>query len=308
MNEHDELYRRYRPTKFSEVVGQDESIRMLTEMGKSGKIPHALLFTGPSGTGKTTLGRILRKKIGCIDADYIETNAADFRGIDTIREMARNSSAAPLGGKCRVWFIDEVHQLTSQAQDAFLKLLEDTHRHVYFMLGTTDPQKLKNTIITRCTQIRCKELSEDDLKKVVTRVCEAEGKELDESVLKRLVEASSGSARKALVILHAIIDLGSKEEQLSAIQSEDERSQAIEICRGLMNPKTTWKDMQEVLKTVEEDPEAIRWMILGYAKKVLLGNGNHSRAALIIENFRDHFYDSKHAGLVVSCWNVMVGG
>src|SRR5690606_3369465 len=110
-----------------------------------GDIPHAMLFTGPSGCGKTTLARILRVKLRCSDNDFQEINAADFRGIDSIRSMRQQVGAAPLGGDSRIWLIDEAHSMTADAQNAFLKLLEDTPRHVYFFLATTDPQKLKKT-------------------------------------------------------------------------------------------------------------------------------------------------------------------
>lgn len=300
-----ELYLKYRPKTFKDVVGQPDAVRTLVELGRRKEVPHCLLFTGPSGCGKTTLARIVKDKLGCSDIDFLEVNAADARGIEMIRDIRRQMSASPLGGSCRIWLIDEVHSLTGDAQNSFLKMLEDTPGHVYFLLATTDPQKLKKTIITRCTEIRCKPIDKKILLNLVSSICDREGKKVSESILKRISEVAEESARKALVILNAIIGIESETDQMAAIESADIKGQAIAIARALMNSKTKWSEIKEVIKTVDEDVESIRHMILGYARSVLLGNGDHGRAALIIEEFRDNWYDCKAAGLVVSCWNVI---
>ncbi len=300
-----ELYKKYRPKSFKDVIGQDDAIRSLMDMGKRKAIPHAILLVGDSGVGKTTIARILRTKLKCSDIDFIEMNSADFTGIDTIRSIRKHMNAAPLAGPCRVWLIDEVHMLSAAGSEAFLKILEDTPKHVYFMLATTDPQKLKKTIITRCTQIKLKLLSKDDLYVVIDRVLDQETVHIKKQVTDKIAEVAEGSARKALVILHAVIGLEKVEDQLSAIEASNVAPQAIEIARNLMKTSTKWPKMQEILKNVEEEPETIRWMVLGYCKAVLLGKGDHKRAAIVIEEFREHFYDSKMTGLVISCYNVI---
>lgn len=304
-----ELYLKYRPQSFKEVVGQKEAIKSLNDMGKRGEIPHALLFTGPSGTGKTTLARILKRKLKCSDHDFIELNAAsDARGIETIRKIQSRMGALPLGGKCRIWLLDEVHQLTGDAQNGMLKLLEDFPSHVYFFLATTDPNKLKKTIRTRCTEIACNPVSEEEIKQLVQTIVGKEEVSLDEAVSAKIAEVVDGSARKALVLLHSVIGLNSTEEQLAFIQKSDTKRQAIEIARALVKEKTTWKEMAQILKNVDEDPEQLRWMVLGYASKVLLNNPRAgARCALIIEEFREPWYGCGRAGLDVSCWNVING-
>ena len=304
----EELYKRYRPSSFQSVLGQDDAVRCLIDMGKRKAVPHCLLFVGPSGVGKTTLARILRKKLGCGDSDFRELNAADFRGIDMVRDIRGNMSLAPISGRCRVWIVDECHQLTSDAQNGFLKLLEDTPKHVYFMLSTTDPQKLKKTIITRSTEIKLVPLARKHLDELVSSVSESEDVALSEDVRDKLVDQADGSARKVLVLLHAIIGLETEEEQLEAIAKGDHKAKAIELARALLNPRSQWSDVAKILKGVEEEPEQLRYMVLGYCRSVLLGGGKMAgRAALIMERFEGNFYDGKSASLVLACYDVVVG-
>lgn len=302
-----ELYRRYRPKVPKELVGQEDAVRSVGMMMKDGTVPHCLLFTGPSGTGKTTIARILRRKLGCSDRDFVEINAADDRGIDMIREIKGRMGLAPLGGKCRIWLIDECHAMTAAAQDSFLKIIEDTPSHVYFMLATTDPKKLKSTIVTRCTEVRCKAVGVQDLMKLVDRVSEAEGKKVEPDVSRRIADVADGSCRKALVLLHAVLGISDPEQQLAAIDSNDTKGQAFDIARALFNPKTTWAKMAEILSRVDEDAESLRYMVLGYANSILLKGKDDPRAIHVIAEFMDNFYDSKKSGLIFACYNVIKG-
>ena len=304
----EELYRKYRPTKFSEVLGQDDAIRTLTDLGRRKSIPHAILLSGPSGCGKTTLGRILRKKLGCSDTDFCEMNIGDLRGIDNVRSIASRMHLAPIGGKCRIWLIDEAHKLTSDAQDAFLKLLEDTPSHVYFMLATTDPQKLKRTSLTRCTEIKVKLLNNKTMASLLQQVLGEEGVEISEEVIEKIVDHAEGSARKALVLLNQVIGLEDEEKQLSAVAAGDTKAKAIELARALLNPRSSWSSVVKILKDVDEEPESLRYMVLGYCSTVLLGGGKMAgRAAKIIERFECNFYDSKKASLILACYDVITG-
>lgn len=307
MIEGEELYKKYRPQNFGDVVGQKDVVNVLIEMGKAMKIPHFLLFVGPSGCGKTTIARILRKKLKCSDADFVEVNAAESRGIDTIREIKATMNLAPMAGKCRVWLMDEVHALTGDAQNALLKMLEDTPPHVYFMFCTTDPQKLKATIKTRATEIKCKEISREDLAALVVRVVAAEGSPpLTDDVVKRLSYVAEGSARKALVLLDSVIRIKDAASQIEAIEANDVKGQAIQIAKALLNKSTSWNQMCQILQSVDEEPESIRWLVLSYCGAVLI-KADNARAALILTEFRDNWFDCKKAGLVLSCYNVIKG-
>lgn len=301
-----ELFKRYRPRKISEIVGQKDALKMLIDMDKRNAIPHALLMSGPSGTGKTTIARILARRLKCSPMDFCEINGSSSRGIDTIRDIERAVSTAPIGGTSRVWYIDESHALTGDAQNSILKLLEDMPPHVYFMLATTDPKKLKPTILTRCTQIVCKAISIADLKELIDRVVLAEEKTLDSSVVDLIASTANGSARQALVTLHTVIGLVDKESQIAAIQNPDVVGTGIELARLLYNPKSTWQQVAGILKTNEEDPEGIRRIIVGYGKAILLNSGA-ARAHMVIEEFREPLFDVGTAAalLASSCFAII---
>lgn len=303
------LYLRHRPKVLEHVYGQEGAIASLERLITRGKIPHALLLTGPSGTGKTTIGRILQSHLNCGDEDFLEINAADFKGIDTIREIRRAVNLSPLAGDTRIWFIDEAGKLTNDAQNSLLKMLEDTPAHVYFMLATTDPHKLLKTIHTRCSEIKLQALSPAHLRKVLDKVIEKEKFKLSNNVLDEIVEAADGSARKALVILEQVGVLDTEKEQMRAVQATStNKDAAILIARALISPQASWSEVASLLKENKDDVEGIRYLVLGYCRSVLLGGGKLApRAYRIIDIFSRNMYDSKQAGLAAACYEVVTG-
>lgn len=297
-----ELYHKYRPKTLEELVGQDEAIKSLQSLIKANKVPHAILLIGPSGVGKTSIGRILKTVLKCSDMDFKEINCADERGIETIRDMKATMSLNSWGGKCKIWLLDEAAVLAPFAQKALLKILEDTTEDCYFFLATTDPNKLLPTIRTRCTTIKVNALSNENLLSLLEDICEKENKEIGQDILARIVEQSDGSARQALVYLHSIMELTNEEEQLNAIIKTDSKQQAISICRELMKPKVNWKDVAKIIKEVDEEPESMRYLILSYFSSVLLNSGSE-RAGMILSLFENNFYDSKRAGFILACYH-----
>lgn len=309
----EELYRRYRPSTFNELVGQDEAVKMLTDFGKRSAMPHCLLFTGPSGCGKTTLARIVKTKMKCGEPDYQELNTADFRGIDMVREIRSRMNLSPLAGKVRMWLIDEAHKLTGDAQNALLKMLEDPPSHVYFMLATTDPQKLLQTIRTRATEIKVRALKEKEMGTLLDSVCKQEaGSALVQEIRDKIVDLADGSPRKALVLLNQIMGEEDTEAALAALSGGVAEKDSIELARLLLSPKVSWPEITKLLKALpdlETQAEGIRRLVLAYMSSVAMGGGKGCAKAIeVIDCFRMPYYDSGKAGLLLSCWDAIGAG
>lgn len=304
-----ELYKKHRPKNLDQIIGQDNAVRILKAASRNDNIPHAILFTGPSGCGKTTMARIVRRMLHCSRHDFIEDAP---RKVDDVRRIKSRIYLSPMKGKCKIYLIDECHKLTTDAQDEFLKMLDEgCPNHVYFLLTTTDPQKLKKTLKNRCTEITVKPLSDKNLSQLLTDICYIESKAISNEVFDKIIDNSEGSARKALVYLNNIISLSSKKDQLNAIITATAETQAFAIVRALLyKPKTKWREMARILKDTEgEEPEQIRYLVLACCKTEMLKGGNLTgRAFIIIDAFRDNFYDSKMAGLTAACYEVIEGG
>ncbi len=303
-----ELYKKYRPKTFADVIGQDHVIKPLQKMIAKDELPHAILLTGPKGNGKTTVGRILRRELQCSNWDFVEKNCSSDRGIDLIRDIERKANLAPMQGKTRVWLFDEVHMLTGEASNAFLKILEEPPAHVYFILCTTDPQKLIATIRSRCTEFALKPLGTAPLRKIITQICKSEKIELDEEVIDKLLVQADNSARNALVLLDKIRHVDAK-NQLDTLSEVSIETAAIQIARTLFNPTTRWPDMAKVLKSTElQEVEGMRYLILAYAKTILLSGGKFAdRAYQVIRVFEDNWYDGKAASLCACCYEIITG-
>lgn len=232
------LYRKYRPLTFESVVGQQHIVSTLEHAVAEGRLSHAYLFCGPRGTGKTTMARILAKALLCEKAegaraagatgcnpdgicpectaiaegthpDVYELDAASRTGVDNVREEIINSvSFAPVRGAYKVYIIDEVHMLTTQAFNALLKTLEEPPSHVIFVLCTTDPQKILETILSRCQRFDFHRISNDDIIGRLRYICEQEGFAFDEEALEVVARHARGGMRDALSTLEQLSVFG----------------------------------------------------------------------------------------------------
>jgi DNA polymerase III subunit gamma/tau len=223
------LARKWRPKKFSELIGQEHVRRALVNALDSGRIHHAFLFTGTRGVGKTTVARILAKCLNCetgvrsepcgecascreIDAgrfvDLIEVDAASRTKVDDTRELLDNVQYAPARGRYKVYLVDEVHMLSTHSFNALLKTLEEPPPHVKFLLATTDPQKLPMTVLSRCLQFNLKRLPAAEIAAHLRRILDQEGVPYDAAGLKLVAQAADGSMRDALSLLDQLIAFG----------------------------------------------------------------------------------------------------
>jgi DNA polymerase III gamma/tau subunit len=302
-------YHKYRPTTWNEIVGQTTAVDTLTRKLKKGELPNAILLDGPSGCGKTTLARILRDKLGVISSDYVEINAAGKnRGIETIKGIQETVNRVPMKGGHRghrMWVFDEAHSLTKDAQQALLKILEDSPAFAHFVICTTEGNKLLKTIQNRCTVIKIGSIPDNELTELITRVAKQERVKLTADVKGKIVAVAEGSARKALVILEQIADIKGEEDRLDAIQRADTQKFGIDLARLLIKPQASWKEISKLLKELDDEPETIRRIVLGYCASVTLGGGPLSaRCDLIYDHFRDPFFDVGKPGLVFACYRV----
>jgi len=289
----------YRPRNFDEVIGNKSAIKSLRSVLAREDTPHSFLFQGPSGCGKTTLARIVKDELKCHDQDFIEINAANSRGIDTAREIIQTCNYMPIAGPTRVILADEVHMGTKDFQTALLKPLEDTPTHVYFILCTTDPQKLLKTVRNRCSIFEVGNLSENEIEQLLNWILDEEKLKINDSAFAEIVKASNGCPRQALVILDQIIDLPEDDQEAAVQEAAIGDKQVIDLCRALIK-QASWPEIRDLLKGIKEEPEKVRYAILGYMNTVLLGG--EPLAALIIECFREPFYYGGKALLTLACW------
>lgn len=199
------LYRKYRPQKFSDVIGQDHVVDVLETSLKSGGTAHAYLFAGSRGTGKTSVARIFASEIGTSQNDLYEIDAASNRGIDDIRAIREAVNVQPFESPYKVYIIDEVHMLTKEAFNALLKTLEEPPKHAIFILATTELDKLPETIVSRCQVFTFKKPTQKILKDVVLRTAKAEGFALEPAAAELIALLGDGSFRDTLGTLQKVI-------------------------------------------------------------------------------------------------------
>ena len=216
------LYRKYRPKTFDEVVGQDVIVKTLKNSIKNNLVSHAYLLAGPRGTGKTSIAKIFAKVLNCYEPnnfepcnkclsceqannnqniDIIEIDAASNNGVDEIREIRNKISLVPTNSKYKVYIIDEVHMLTTQAFNALLKTLEEPPKHIIFIFATTEPQKLPQTILSRCQRFDYKKVSNDEIVRRLKYISEQENINIDEKALYEIAKLSDGGMRDSISLL-----------------------------------------------------------------------------------------------------------
>ena len=232
------LYRKYRPSSLEELVGQPDAVQLISEQIKNSNLSHAYLFSGPRGVGKTSLARIIATTIGCDPVfDITEIDAASHNKVDDVREL--NDSVnfiASSPGKKRVFILDEVHMLSNAASNAFLKTLEEPPEHVIFILATTEPERVIETIRSRTTQIAFKRIKNTDIITSLEKISKAEKIKLSKDVLEYIANQSDGSLRDAINLFEQTFStFGNKAtmEQLYSILGKVTISDLLQILEAM---------------------------------------------------------------------------
>ena len=214
------LYRKYRPTSFDEVFGQDNIVKIIQNAVVSGRVSHAYLFSGPRGTGKTTTAKILARMVNCesldngnpcgkcsnclnfsSSGDVVEIDAASNNGVDEIRNLREKVNLVPSQSKYKIYIIDEVHMLTTQAFNALLKTLEEPPKHVIFILATTEPNKIPLTISSRCQKFQFNRLDYSDIVKRLKQISDIEKISISDDALYEIARVSDGGMRDSINLL-----------------------------------------------------------------------------------------------------------
>lgn len=271
------FYRKYRPQKFKDVIGQDHIVKVLEGAIKLGNISHAYLFSGSRGTGKTSMARILSREVGTSQDDLVEMDAASNRGIDDVRSIRESVSTLPFRSKYKVYIIDEVHMLTKDAWNAFLKTLEEPPAHVIFIMATTELEKVPETVISRCQSFQFKQPNQATLKDFALTIAKKEGVKLEPEAAELVSLLGDGSFRDTHGILEKVLIMSKPVSSAKAMADQSkitrEEVEAVtgapksELIRDILKSLVE-KDLERGLKAVQKAAEANNDMKL-FAKLIL---------------------------------------
>ncbi len=243
------LYRKYRPSTWKEVLDQEHIVKVLEGSIKLDRVSHAYLFAGGRGTGKTSLARLFARELGTADEDIYEMDAASNRGVDDIREVRDSVMVSPFKSKYKVYIIDEVHMLTDVAFNALLKTLEEPPKHVIFILATTEPEALPDTIVSRCQVFNLKKPSREALRLLVESISKKEGFVIETGVSELIAGLGDGSFRDTLSFLQKTLSF-SKDKKISLKEVEEvSGAPRAEIIRKFIK-SLSLKDKESALEIV----------------------------------------------------------
>ncbi|KKT42240.1 DNA polymerase III, subunit gamma and tau [Candidatus Giovannonibacteria bacterium RIFCSPHIGHO2_02_43_13] len=260
------FYRKYRPQKFDEIIGQENTVKILKNAIKENRLAHAYLFAGPRGTGKTTIARILAREAGCAEEDIVEIDAASSRGIDEARALREAAHVLPMRSAHKIYIIDEVHMLTKEAFNALLKILEEPPKHTIFILATTELSKVPETVVSRTQRFEFSKISIPDILKELNIIAKAENIKAEDDALKLVAFFADGSLRDAENIFFQITSAGEKivkEEDVRLLLGAPKEEDVNNILKFVFE-----KNAAELIKTLDDvleegrDPSLILRLLL----------------------------------------------
>lgn len=293
---------KYRPKKFEMVIGNTKQVAALGSVLDRGAddIPHAYFISGDSGCGKTTIARIIARMLGCKREDFHEWDSIHIGNVEATRDLRTKMLYKPRVGDITVYFMDECHGLSTKAQDNLLKATEEAPAHVFFIFATSEPEKLKPTFKRRCHMVTLNTVPEEAIDEHMVRIIKREGKKVPQPVRDAILMECCGSPGIALALLDAVIDMPADEMEAVVAEQAEAQSTMVQLAKLMMAKKPNWKKVKDILKALGDDPESTRRRLLAYGTSCMLG-GNEG-AYLLLDAFRDNFYDTGRAGLVLACY------
>jgi len=298
---HQSLYRKHRPQKFKEVAGQEHVTSVLERHIKSEKVPHAFLFAGGRGLGKTSIARILARELGTESSDLYEIDAASHNSVEDMRELTENVYTLPFNSKYKVYILDEVHMLSKSAWNAFLKTLEEPPAHVVFVLATTELEKVPETVRSRTEVFEFKKPSRKSLARHITAISALEDLSIDTAAADLIALLADGSYRDALSILEKVI--GGTEGKTIGLHEVERVTGApahtiiVSLLSGIASENTP-ESLSALLDAEKNgvDMQLLSVMLLEYLRAVLLIRHAPELSSSLMEELGEDIY-AELAGL-----------
>lgn len=311
----DELINKYRPQSFDDVIGHEAVIKAL-RAAVAGKTARTFMFTGPAGVGKTTLARIVAAEAGCLPDDRHEIDAATNTGIEDMRNVTAGLDYQPLGeGTIKAVIVDEVHALSKAALQSLLKSLEEPQPWVYWMLCTTEPGKILQTIKTRAMHCDLKPVPSNVLMDHLDMIANKEKMlkgDLRDQVVELCVAEAHGSVRQAISNLVLCSSVSSIDEAEGLVAASTGSAEAFDLARALLK-RAPWKEVQDILRKLKEsnpNPESVRHVVRAYMTTVIIGAKSESAAGgamEVLDAFSTPFYSSDGLSpVVLACGKVLL--
>lgn len=294
------LYLKYRPQSLDEIVGQEELVIVLKNSINTGNFSHAYLFSGGRGTGKTTTARAFAKELAIHKEDILELDAASNNGVEEIKNITESVYTLPYFSDYRMYILDEAHMLTKAASNAFLKTLEEPPKHCIFVLCTTDPEKMLETILSRCTKFNLKSPTQEILSKFLAQVCEKEnlqiGKEIEKEAVNLIALSGDGSYRDSLSNLQKVLSFNEKkysEDFVSKILGVPQISAIFDYLKSLDGLIEGEKGIKVLQKLQEQsvDSKLFSKEITYFARLILLAKHKLVSETEIKENYGEHILE-----------------
>jgi len=291
MSEHTSLYRKYRPSNFHDVLGQDHIVSVLQKAIENKNPNHAYIFTGSRGIGKTSIARIFAKDLGVNEVDIYEMDSASYTGVDDIRVLIESATVLPMLSPYKVYILDEVHMLSKNAFNAFLKGLEEPPKHAIYILATTELNKLLDTIISRCEVHNFKKPSIEILAQVIKDVVKKEGLAIDDESTKLIAMSGDESFRDTLSVLQKVIAsiVGKKIENIEKILNIPDTSLIDEIIERHIKGESVFENIDK-LKQKNTDGKIVYDLFMDRLRSKLREGNDKEKVLMLfgkaLENYR----------------------